>query len=81
MSLCFYVIRSFLPSLPVGCRDADLKIKSPPVCMLTKTVDDDKEPSEKTTRETRRHQVLPNHAPAQISNVVQQASPIAAGKQ
>ena len=43
--------------------------------MLTKTVDDDKEPSEKTTRETRRHQVLPNHAPAQMSNVVQQASP------
>jgi hypothetical protein len=30
MSLCFYVIRSFLPSLLVGCRDADHKIKSPP---------------------------------------------------
>ena len=30
MRLCFYVIPSFLPSLPAGCRDADLPIKSPP---------------------------------------------------
>jgi hypothetical protein len=30
MRLCFYVIRSFLPSLPGGRRDADPGIKSPP---------------------------------------------------
>ena len=30
MRLCFYVIRSFLPSLPGRRRDADHGIKSPP---------------------------------------------------
>ena len=31
MRLCLYVIPSFLPSLPAGCRPTDLRIKSPPV--------------------------------------------------
>ena len=34
MRLCFYVIRSFLPSLPGGRRDADPGIKSPPAGTL-----------------------------------------------
>ena len=29
--LCFYVLGAFLPSLPGWCRDADHKIKTPPV--------------------------------------------------
>ena len=31
MRLCFYVLRAFLPSLPARCRNADLKLKLPPV--------------------------------------------------
>jgi len=49
---------------------------------MTKTADDDKEPGEKATRRTWLNQTLLNRALAQAPNqAVQQAFPIAAGKQ
>ena len=31
LTLCFYVLGAFLPSLPGWCRHADLRIETPPV--------------------------------------------------